>query len=133
MAIRKLYLRTCSYCGLGMSRGYVMGSGDTYVCDRNEACYQNYLIESAIFFADNESFLKAEDKIDWLGEVHDQLFVGWTQEEYLGELYTSEGNKVDEEDINFGTDTLVFSEEEKTYPYDYMLYCKTAHKKDLVW
>ena len=43
--MRKLYLRNCSYCGLGMSRGYVMGSGDTYVCDRDDTCYQNYLIE----------------------------------------------------------------------------------------
>ena len=133
MAIRNLYLRKCDFCGLGMSRGHVMRSGETYICDRNDRCYQKFLIDMSIFYADNESFLKSEDRIEWLEDTEDQLFVGWTQEEYLGELYTSEGIKVDEEDINFGIDTLVFSEEEKKYPYDYMLYCKTAHKKDLVW
>lgn len=110
-----------------------MRSGETYICDRSDRCYQKFLIDMSIFYADNESFLKSEDRIEWLEDTEDQLFIGWNQEEYLGELYTSEGNKVDEEDINFGTDTLVFSKEEKTYPYDYMLYCKTAHKKDLVW
>ena len=133
MTARKLYLRKCSYCGLGMSRGYVMGSGDSYVCDRNDKCYQNFLIDAAIWYSDNDNFKNSEDKIDWIEEVNDQLYVGWTEEHYVGELYTAEGVRVQEEDIKVGEDILAYSEEESEYPYDYMMYSKAIGKDTLVW
>ena len=53
-----------------------------YMC--GEYCYQTALIDNALWFSDNEHFKNAEDKLEW----------------------------VEEHEINFGEDTLVYAEEE---------------------
>jgi len=119
--MRKLYLRKCDVCGSGMSRGYVLGNGDTYICDRYDRCYQSNLVTDALYHADNGSFIEAEDKVEWIEEVNDQLYVGWTPDEGWNFLYTEEGMVVKEEEVEFGVDILVYSEEDDNEPYDWVM------------
>tara|TARA_B000000532_G_scaffold86132_1_gene69086 strand:+ start:525 stop:926 length:402 start_codon:yes stop_codon:yes gene_type:complete len=119
--MRKLYIRKCDVCGSGMSRGYVLGSGDTLICDRYDRCYQSNLVTDALYHADNGSFVEAEDKVEWIEEVNDQLYVGWTPDEAWEFLYTEEGMVVKEEEVEFGVDILVYSEEDDNEPYDWVM------------
>ena len=107
--MRKLYLRQCDICKSGMSLGYMWGDSQ-YMC--GEYCYQIALIDSALWFADNEHFINAEDRLEWIQEVNHQLYVGWEPQDNWDWLYTKEGMVIEEHEINFGEDILVYAEEE---------------------
>ena len=104
--MRKLYLRSCDICDKGMSLGYVWDDS-FYIC--SEHCYQVALIDETLTQIDNENFLNAEDKLDWIQEVNHQIYVGWEPEEdFLGTLFTEDGEFVEEKDIDFKKDILVY-------------------------
>jgi len=104
--MRKLYLRSCDICDKGMSLGYVW---DDSFCICSEHCYQVALIDETLTQIDNENFLNAEDKLDWIQEVNHQIYVGWEPEEdFLGTLFTEDGEFVEEKDIDFKKDILVY-------------------------
>ena len=89
-----------------MSLGYVWDDS-FYIC--SEHCYQVALIDETLTQIDNENFLNAEDKLDWIQEVNHQIYVGWEPEEdFLGTLFTEDGEFVEEKDIDFKKDILVY-------------------------
>ena len=107
--MRKLYLRSCDICDKGMSLGYVWDDS-FYIC--GEHCYQVALIDETLTQIDNENFLNADDKLDWIQEVNHQIYVGWEPEEdFLGTLFTEDGEYVEEKDIDYKKDILVYSVE----------------------
>ena len=104
--MRKLYLRSCDICDKGMSLGYVWDDS-FYIC--SEHCYQVALIDETLTQIDNENFLNADDKLDWIQEVNHQIYVGWEPEEdFLGTLFTEDGEYVEEKDIDYKKDILVY-------------------------
>ena len=107
--MRKLYLRSCDICDKGMSLGYVWDDS-FYIC--GEHCYQVALIDETLTQIDNENFLNADDKLDWIQEVNHQIYVGWEPEEdFVGTLFTEDGKFVEEKDIDYKKDILVYSVE----------------------
>tara|TARA_R100000329_G_scaffold6666_1_gene8281 strand:+ start:284 stop:679 length:396 start_codon:yes stop_codon:yes gene_type:complete len=102
---RRLYLRSCDYCNKGISVGYVWG-GSNYGCDD---CYITHIIEWTISLMDNQFFLEADDKENFIYEVSDQLYYGWTEEDDDGDLYYDyKGNRV--YDLN-PLDEIVYGQE----------------------
>tara|TARA_B100000029_G_scaffold338112_1_gene330347 strand:- start:1757 stop:2149 length:393 start_codon:yes stop_codon:yes gene_type:complete len=124
MQRRGLYLRLCSYCNKGISVGYVWGNGEAYGCDH---CYTEHLLRWALDLADNHFFRESENKEEFIIDITDQLYVGWTLEDDFEEYYTREGKTV----LEVGKEDVVIIGEELWDPLTQNYEWKEVHNVEI--